>query len=546
MPCAALRDITASPGINIRQSTLLAALSRTPKRRRNVQAADSDLASSDTENSISNTENSSYDNVLLSKTKQQKVAKGISRWTSTEPPAFTEMPKPRPAICTKRAFLRNRQKIPYASLHPVRTSSVLLSMVSDTDDTLVNHIAELNSDQDPEHNSSQRVTPLASKYTNRCSSGQVFGIADEAGYLRLCESLPRGQRTLARWQAHNNAIFDISFTADDQKVIAVSADETCSLWDTTTQALVGSFMASTKTMRSVCAHPSNPHIFVSGSRDAKIMVWDTRCNGAATQAGFLAHRPVDVIINAHGPSTARSRQNRKYRSARSLGKPLSQTTSITGTQMLTHNPHLLASTCSYDGEVRLWDIRRYGSHLGNAFPTPVATSKVLDKANRNSQMQRSRGITSLHLDPTGTRLYTTCSDNSIRIYNAISLGEPLGEYTAPQLECKGFFVRSAVSPDGRYLAAGSSSSVVNIWELDSFGLPLRKDRSDIVLEGHMREVSCVSWKPQVSATDPQLLTCSDDGTVRIWRSRPDIVQEAKLDPRLRNEWGFASYASQKK
>jgi WD40 repeat protein len=75
---------------------------------------------------------------------------------------------------------------------------------------------------------------------------------------------------------------------------------------------------------------------------------------------------------------------------------------------------------------------------------------------------------------------------------------------------KSFYSKSSMSPCGTYLLSGSSSSESFLWDVsDSHYGTVYKFAS------HDREVSCVAWH---AAYPDTLGTCSDDGTVRLWRA----------------------------
>lgn len=123
-----------------------------------------------------------------------------------------------------------------------------------------------------------------------------------------------------------------------------------------------------------------------------------------------------------------------------------------------------------------------------------------------------------------------------------NIGEPFATFSEPSFTSIGnaFFIRSAVSPDGRYIASGSSSGSVYIWEV------AHPERPAYLLSAHRAECSSVSWCP--SGTEQagfavldsalhrtnlvclQLASCSDDATVRIWRMDRELVNETKRDP----------------
>ncbi|KAJ1677300.1 hypothetical protein EV182_006457, partial [Spiromyces aspiralis] len=143
--------------------------------------------------------------------------------------------------------------------------------------------------QQQQQQHSQRAIPLAGKYTNRPDPRSRFVVTDESGTTQLFEQDGDDGRItrVCKWQVHDNAVFDVTFSLDDSRVFTASADETCALWDLAAQQQVGLFTGATKTMRTVCTHPAEPNVFVGASRDDKILIWDIRCNG--TPVGRLGH-----------------------------------------------------------------------------------------------------------------------------------------------------------------------------------------------------------------------------------------------------------------
>jgi hypothetical protein len=99
-----------------------------------------------------------------------------------------------------------------------------------------------------------------------------------------------------------------------------------------------------------------------------------------------------------------------------------------------------------------------------------------------------------------------------------------------------FYIKSSFSPDDRYIVSGDSGYDVCIWDVKHPLLdPLR-------LKGHRGEVSDVKWCP----TDLSMLaSCSDDGSVRIWKMdrfghHDDDDSENDTDDFF--EWGAAEFS----
>jgi WD40 repeat protein len=74
----------------------------------------------------------------------------------------------------------------------------------------------------------------------------------------------------------------------------------------------------------------------------------------------------------------------------------------------------------------------------------------------------------------------------------------------------------AFSPDGAFLAAGSSQGTIRLWDLD------HPDRQPQLFEGHSDTITSLAFDQA-----GQLASSSLDGTVRIWRTRPqDLIDFA--------------------
>lgn len=60
-----------------------------------------------------------------------------------------------------------------------------------------------------------------------------------------------------------------------------------------------------------------------------------------------------------------------------------------------------------------------------------------------------------------------------------------------------YYVKSCLSPDGRYLASGSSDELAYIWHTNKPGAPI------VQLLGHTEEVTCIAWS---SVRETKVLT----------------------------------------
>ncbi|KAJ1851067.1 hypothetical protein H4R99_005375 [Coemansia sp. RSA 1722] len=356
-----------------------------------------------------------------------------------------------------------------------------------------------------------RQLPLACRYS---PNGDRLALVDEAGCVSMFDTSIAGPISPQnRWQAHAHAVFDAAWSYDGSMLVTAAADDTCRLWDAESGALKGEFRGHSKTVRAIDWRHMDGSCFASGARDGSVLFWDTRCNKARGDDTY-SYRPVSTIAQAHAQGR---RQGRRASMA---------AVSVTGLRHLRHDPHLVATVGAAAATVRLWDVRMTQSARSSAFAKAISESIA--------PQGRARGVASLALDPDGTRLYAPCNDGHVYVHNAAHLGEPVCQLGAPEFECRGFGSGAASSSCGRYLASGSATGAVVVWELDRVGANSSGRRA--VLQGHIRDAGCVAWNPQRL----QLASCADDGLLRLWDCDSVEAERGRSDVANRCRWGFAT------
>ncbi|XP_011309380.1 protein lethal(2)denticleless [Fopius arisanus] len=315
---------------------------------------------------------------------------------------------------------------------------------------------------------------------------QILALANEDGKIALQDILVKGEanQALDGTQAHCNAIFDIAWMPNELKLVTASGDQTARLWDVSTQDItqIDCFSAHSRSVKTVVFRPQDKAVFGTGARDGAIMVWDIRASHNGQR------RPDNCIMNGH-VSGIKSRHRGNEESSR--------TQSITG--LTFQDDMTLISGAAGDGLIKVWDLRKnYSVHKKE--PQPKHIMQYTGGSTRN-------GFTSLLVDPGGITLYASCMDNNIYAYNISSYNpRPCSEFYGH--ENSTFYVKICLSPDGKYLASGSSDEQAYIWKTSKPGGPLVK------LSGHTKEVTCVAW---CNVGDLKIVTCSDDSCHRIWR-----------------------------
>ncbi|WVW81447.1 hypothetical protein I302_103441 [Kwoniella bestiolae CBS 10118] len=380
------------------------------------------------------------------------------------------------------------------------------------------------------------------------------------------------------WRAHGNAIFDLRWSGDDTRVLTASGDQSTRLHalTTPTPTLLATLKGHTSSVKTTAFFdPSRSHsdpstsssVIASGGRDGNILIYDIRCRGRQNRdidvnammvprgererysdgvPGFVAQPPnrgmeldpVMTIRNAHGDG----KRNGSGRTA---------TRSVTSLVALQSMPGILASGGSFDGIVKLWDLRFPAPTTRSPEPRPSCTTvgSLPDPTVYGSMpSRRARSINALCESPTTGDLYALCGDSKIHSLRPSSILSSSGDqddhresiglktYTDPNLLVSSFYIRLAISPDGRYLSSGSCKGGVMTWDTRA------KDGSQATRlglgmggvqwpEGKEREVGAVDWGRDMLAAS------SDDLATRIWRSNRDAAKWLRDDPiKASEEW----------
>uniref|UniRef100_A0A1A9V2T0 Uncharacterized protein n=1 Tax=Glossina austeni TaxID=7395 RepID=A0A1A9V2T0_GLOAU len=377
--------------------------------------------------------------------------------------------------------------------------------------------SNLNSDFNPE-------PPIFSaKFANCDGYRHILAIANEDGKIALQDTTKRNydrtEKSLSAPQYHNNAVFDLEWAPGQMRFVSASGDHSACLWDVTDSDIrkINSFEAHTRSVKTAAFRKHDPSVFASGGRDGAIIVWDTRADLTSFDLTRIASRPENRICSGHvgGPATPISTRRRLHTKV-----PTNTPSSSSVTGLVFQDTNTLISCGAGDGIIKVWDLRRnYTTFKKEPLPKyslPYAGTSTF------------KGYTNLIANAAGTHLYANCMDNTIYCYNICSYSpQPLARYKG--LLNGTFYIKSCLSPDGKYLASGSSDEKAYIWNLDYPNEPL------ISLSGHNVEVTCVAWG---ATHDCPLVTCSDDARHKIWRIGPSKLTAQEL---FDNYCGYAEY-----
>jgi WD40 repeat protein/serine/threonine protein kinase len=280
---------------------------------------------------------------------------------------------------------------------------------------------------------------------------------------------------------HADVLNTLVFTPDGKRIVTASHDRTVKIWDARPLEEPPLLLASDFEFASVAVSPDGGQV-AAGDAAGQIQV-------VAAIPGAAA-----ISVNAHRGEVwalAFSHTGRRLASGGSGGRihlwdapfdaPLATLyAEQTVVRCLAWAPgdDRLASGHS-DGAVRIWDL---------------ATGQII------RSIAADRGtVFSVTFNADGTRLITAGEETGVRIWDARS-----GRHIRDLPTGAGRNV-AALSPTGRFVAAGTDEKEVWVWHLET-GKPIWKVR------GHLGEVLALAFLPD----ERRLISCGYNNLIMIW------------------------------
>lgn len=306
------------------------------------------------------------------------------------------------------------------------------------------------------HDGARRCIPFCAA---ACNTNSLVAIGDEEGRVRLLDTSSSAQfdKIHLCFQTHNNAIIDLAFSEDDQRLATASGDQTGTVVDMKTQTPLSILGHHTASLKQVRFQPGRGqgHVLATSSRDGSVQIWDLRCHGGSTleytaferEQGLRHGAPrttsAGCVVNSFfGAHEAMPRHQTRFKGLSSLSAMTATIDhadvasrgevpgrlgeiSVTAIQWLpAGREHLLLSACEADASIKLWDIRAIHTSKSHRAPTPLSyTAPPTSHTN-----WRHFGISSLSLNNDASRLYALCKDNTVYAYSTshMVLGPPPG------------------------------------------------------------------------------------------------------------------------
>lgn len=311
----------------------------------------------------------------------------------------------------------------------------------------------------------------------------ISAVANHAGTL-IASGSNNGRITL--WDAatgeqvgelsQQGQINAMAFSPDDSRLVTASANGTLYVWDVASRERRAELIGHTDSIAAVAFHPTNNDVFVTGSWDNSLRLWDL----SIAQGSSIARvgHSVGVSAVAFTPD---------------------------GLQLLV----ALRREPSAAPPLLLYDVGQIRAQGSQGVVTPLVE---FETANIHTAE-----ILNVVVSPDGTLFATGAAnaDNSIVLWDLASR-TPLTQFT----EHTDSLLTLAFNPDGSRLISGSRDRTLRVWDLR---------RAEIVRDFTGHNVSGTRGVVAVYGPgDRTILSGGFDGTLRLWDTESGLTMQEML------------------
>lgn len=287
-------------------------------------------------------------------------------------------------------------------------------------------------------------------------------------------------KMICAFQGHSGPILDLQWSSDGVCLYSASSDTTLSIWD----------IEYCKKIRRLRGHSDSVNTCTVAGRIQKD-IYDN--NGNNIEVGS------NIIISGSDDGNVKVWDPREHKAIKTIRIKKGPVTSVEFNQSANG-----FFTAGLDNTIKYWDLRNIRK------PQYIMTGHL-------------DSITGIRLNPDGNTLVSTSMDNTVRVWD-VSIKGKLNDQNdnilstrmtsifegAPHGMEKNL-IKPCWSPDGDFIACGSSDRTVMIWDYLS-------EKPVYKLPGHKGSVNQVDWIGNV------LASCSNDGTILLGEIDLDDVR----------------------
>lgn len=360
----------------------------------------------------------------------------------------------------------------------------------------------------------------------------VYGISFSPNGQTLASA--SGDRTIKLWnldgsnqailEGHEDIVYQVKFSSDGQTLASVSGDRTVKLWNpdgSLRQTLTG----HTDAVYGVAFSPDN-QLIASGSADGTVKLWDNGGTLLQTLAGEDSNAIRYVSFSPDGQTIAAAKGNtiQIWNQTGSLEKTITgHNRSVLSVNFSPDGQQLIAT--SEDGTIKFFDLE--GEPLANRFQGNIVYNakfsrdgKIIVSAGGDTLVKvwhpdgtvlqtfkgHQDGIYDISISPDGQAIASASGDGEIRIWRN-------GGLSARKFyDHQGEVFDAVFSPDGEMIASVGADQVIRLWQQDGTALK--------TLTGHTDLIHNVTFSPD----SEMLVSGSWDGTAKLWTRGGQLIK----------------------
>ncbi|XP_061537109.1 protein Atg16l2-like isoform X2 [Phycodurus eques] len=319
----------------------------------------------------------------------------------------------------------------------------------------------------PASESSPRILAFIRELFERKQGRSVRASEEEelARPVRVPMSARVPSRALHILEAHEQGVNAAAFCSSSARLASAGTDRVVKVWEVQAGALrhQTTLDGSTEGLTCVQFDPTG-HRILAGSYDKSALLWRldrpvakltlTGHTRKVTAARFSRHQ----VVTGSADGTIRMWDLQRAACVR-----LAEVSSHCSDVVCSDN---IAISGHFDRKIRLWDTRLSGC---------VHRLSAHDK------------VTSLDLSADGRRLLSCCRDDGLRLLDVRRWSDHGAPFRADGFKCASDSAKAAISPDARFVAAGSADGAVYVWNASTGNLETR------LADKHSASVGAVCW-----------------------------------------------------
>ncbi|KAI5781817.1 WD40-repeat-containing domain protein [Geopyxis carbonaria] len=233
---------------------------------------------------------------------------------------------------------------------------------------------------------------------------------------------------------HKGAISDLQWSRDSRIIFSASTDSLLAAWDAETGGRIRRYVGHEDIVNTLDIAKRGPELFVSGSDDGSIGIWDPRQKESVDY--FETNFPITAVALSEA-----------------------------GNEIFSGG---------IDNDIKVWDMRK--------------------RAVAYTLRGHQDTITSLSISPDGQTLLSNSMDSTVRTWDIRAFSPSnrhINTYDGAPAGIEKNLIRASWSPTGEKIGAGGADGSVSVWEVDSKKLLYK-------LPGHRGTVNDMRFSPNIS------------------------------------------------